>query len=164
MPEAMPLMGKMLQFGVRKFRTGRDLESAIDTFIERMEKKAQKLMDNPPPTPDQIKMQIAQAQQQSEDKRMQSEIQAQKQNDAASMQLHQMEAQQEQKQTMLEFQKESELAKIEGQLKMAETQAKLREIERKEQLDVQKHLREMQKLAMQDHVAQNAPKKESSNG
>ena len=39
-PAAVPLLAKMLQWGVRKFRTGRDLESAIDEFAERMEKLA----------------------------------------------------------------------------------------------------------------------------
>lgn len=40
-PAAVPLLAKMLQWGVRKFRTGRDLESAIDEFAEKMEKLAQ---------------------------------------------------------------------------------------------------------------------------
>jgi hypothetical protein len=40
-PLAVPLLGKMLQWGVRKFRTGRDLESAIDEFVDKMEKMAQ---------------------------------------------------------------------------------------------------------------------------
>ena len=39
-PAAVPLLAKMLQWGVRKFRTGRDLESSIDEFAEKMEKIA----------------------------------------------------------------------------------------------------------------------------
>lgn len=40
-PAAVPMLAKMLQWGVRKFRTGRDLESTIDEFAEKMEKTAQ---------------------------------------------------------------------------------------------------------------------------
>lgn len=40
-PAAVPLLTKMLQWGVRKFRTGRDLESAIDEFADKMEKLSQ---------------------------------------------------------------------------------------------------------------------------
>lgn len=42
-PAAIPLMAKMLQWGVRKFRTGRDLESAIDEFVDKMEKMSQSM-------------------------------------------------------------------------------------------------------------------------
>lgn len=34
MPESIPLLGKMLQFGVRGYRVGRDLEAAIDEFTD----------------------------------------------------------------------------------------------------------------------------------
>lgn len=39
-PAAIPLMAKMLQWGVRKFRTGRDLEATIDEFADKAEKTA----------------------------------------------------------------------------------------------------------------------------
>jgi hypothetical protein len=39
-PAIVPLLAKMLQWGVRKFRTGRDLESAIDEYAEKAEKTA----------------------------------------------------------------------------------------------------------------------------
>lgn len=38
-PEALPLLGKLLQFGVRGHRVGRDLENAIEEFIEATTKK-----------------------------------------------------------------------------------------------------------------------------
>jgi hypothetical protein len=40
-PAIVPLLAKMLQWGVRKFRTGRDLESAIDEYADKAEKLAQ---------------------------------------------------------------------------------------------------------------------------
>jgi hypothetical protein len=45
-PAAVPLLSKMLQWAVRKFRTGRDLESAIDEFADKMEKVAQAAASN----------------------------------------------------------------------------------------------------------------------
>ena len=39
-PTIVPLLAKMLQWGVRKFRTGRDLENAIDEYAEKAEKMA----------------------------------------------------------------------------------------------------------------------------
>lgn len=44
MPESIPLLGKLLQFGVRGYRIGRDLEVAIEDFIEDAAKAAKKRM------------------------------------------------------------------------------------------------------------------------
>jgi hypothetical protein len=46
-PEAAPLFAKMLQFGVRGFRVGRDLESAIEDFCEKAELDAKAAAANP---------------------------------------------------------------------------------------------------------------------
>jgi hypothetical protein len=56
-PEAAPLFAKMLQFGVRGFRVGRDLESAIEDFCEKAELDAKAAAANPQarPNPEQIK-------------------------------------------------------------------------------------------------------------
>jgi len=45
-PAIVPLLAKMLQWGVRKFRTGRDLESAIDEYADKAEKLAQTTQAN----------------------------------------------------------------------------------------------------------------------
>ena len=39
-PAVVPLLAKMLQWGVRKFRTGRDLEASIDEYADQAEKLA----------------------------------------------------------------------------------------------------------------------------
>lgn len=39
-PLSIPLMTKILQWGVRKYRTGRDLEASFEEFSEKMEKMA----------------------------------------------------------------------------------------------------------------------------
>lgn len=55
-PEAIPMLGRLLQFGSRKFRTGRDVESSIDEFVQKMDKKAKEMENSPPPpSPEQQK-------------------------------------------------------------------------------------------------------------
>ena len=48
-PDAVPMLGKMLLFGVRGFRAGRDLESSIEEFVDKMEGDAKKRQSAPPP-------------------------------------------------------------------------------------------------------------------
>lgn len=55
-PDAIPLAGKMLQWAVRKHRTGRDLEAAIDEFCTKMTKKAKEIAEaGPQPSPEETK-------------------------------------------------------------------------------------------------------------
>ncbi len=73
-PAAAPLLGKMLQFGVRGFRVGRDLESAIEDFVEKAELDAkQKALQPKQPSPDEIKAQSEMAKAQSEIERQKIE-------------------------------------------------------------------------------------------
>lgn len=51
-PEAVPMLGALLQFGVRRFRVGRDLEATIEDFCDRMEKAAAARAANPAPVQD----------------------------------------------------------------------------------------------------------------
>lgn len=63
-PEITPLLGKLLQFGVRGFRVGRDLESSIEEFCDMAVKiaKQKQLQAQSQPNPEKIKAD-AQAQQ-----------------------------------------------------------------------------------------------------
>ena len=54
-PQAIPLMGKMYQFGARGFRVSRDLEAAIDEFTDQMTMAAKQAIANPQPSPEQVK-------------------------------------------------------------------------------------------------------------
>jgi len=55
-PEFAPLAAKMLMFGVRGFRVGRDLESALEDFCDKAEMDAKQKATQPPqPSPEQIK-------------------------------------------------------------------------------------------------------------
>ena len=63
-PEMTPLLGKFLQFGVRGFRVGRDLESSIEEFCDMATKlaKQKQIQAQSQPNPEQVKAQ-AQAEQ-----------------------------------------------------------------------------------------------------
>lgn len=59
-PQLVPLLMKMLDFGVRGFRAGRTLESAIEQAIDQVEKMQQEAEKNPQPEqpdPETIKVQ-----------------------------------------------------------------------------------------------------------
>lgn len=86
MPEAAPFLGKALQFAVRKYRTGRDLESEIDVLVEKFIKKAKDAAANPQPNPEQQKAQI-------EIQKIQLEAQSQKANDDRAAQNQQADDQ-----------------------------------------------------------------------
>jgi len=57
-PEMVPVLGKLLLFGVRKFRVGRSLESTFNSFVLQMEKKAKVMAANPSPNPEMQKAQV----------------------------------------------------------------------------------------------------------
>jgi hypothetical protein len=63
-PEITPLLGKLLQFGVRGFRVGRDLEASIEDFCDQATKiaKQKQLQAQSQPNPEMLKAH-AQAQQ-----------------------------------------------------------------------------------------------------
>lgn len=85
-PDLAPLMGKLLQFGVRGFPIGKELEAAFDVAIHKLEKDA----DNPSkqPSPEIMKiqgeLQLQQQTAQREDQRIQ--LQAQTDNQQAQQQ------------------------------------------------------------------------------
>jgi len=83
-PEFAPLAAKMLQFAVRGFRVGRDLETAIEEFSEKAEQHAKDQAANPKPDPE---MQKAQA----EIERVKIENQGEQYNNQANMQIKSME-------------------------------------------------------------------------
>jgi len=81
-PEAAPLLAKMLQFGVRGFRVGRDLESAIEEFCEKAELDAKAAAANPQakPDPEMIKAETERMKAQSEIRRQEIENQGEERN------------------------------------------------------------------------------------
>lgn len=149
LPEMVPLLGRFLQFGVRKFRVGRDLESAIDMFVRQMDKKSKDMIKNPQMSPEQqesnMKMIEAQLGIQGQREKIQMEHQSQQANDQRDLQKAHME---DQRQAQLN-QMEMELAQREHQLKIEEMQLKhqiaMAELKGKnEQMQLQAHIAQQQ--------------------
>jgi hypothetical protein len=114
-PDVMPFMGKMLQFAVRGFRVGRDLETALDEFIEKADEKAKAMGGKPPPNPEMIK---AQATAKAQQVKTQGELQKQK-----------MDSQQKQQQFQMEMQIEDRRAQAEEQSNQADIYIKKLEVQ-----------------------------------
>ena len=74
-PEMVPLLLKMLDFGVRGFRTGRTLESAIEQVIDAAEKMQQEAEKNPPPEQPDPEAAKAQADLAAKDAQIKAELQ-----------------------------------------------------------------------------------------
>ena len=131
-PDFAPVAGKFLQFGVRKFRTGRDLEAAIDEYVDSLSKKAGAMAEAAANRPD-PQMMLAQAKMQAEGMKAQAEM--------ARAQLD-MRAQQE---------NDSRQAQIDAQ----KHQMEVEKMEREAQMDRETHAMRMQELAaklLEHHV------------
>ena len=107
-PEFAPLAAKMLQFAVRGFRVGRDLESAIEDFCEKAEQDAKAQAANPQQKVDpkvqaeQIKAATAKMQAEAEVRAQQVEAASEAQNKQLEMRLKAMDIQIEQLKAMAE--------------------------------------------------------------
>jgi hypothetical protein len=136
-PQAIPLLGKLLQFGARGYRIGRDLELTIEQFTEEMavvaKQKAAQAQQQP--NPEQIKAN-AQAQKAQTDlvvgtARAKADV-ARSQMDLKDTQLkdqaNQREQQAEQQRTVLESQAQQQEAAAEIRLKQMEVQMRQMEM------------------------------------
>lgn len=126
-PELIPLLGKMLLFGVRGFRAGRELETAFEETITKMEEKA-KQPKQPQPSPEEIKAK-------TEQQKLQME-----------MQMRQQEMQFEMAQKQEEAKRDAELKAMEMEFKRQEHQMKMEELVRKSQIDLMKYNLELEKM------------------
>jgi hypothetical protein len=108
-PEFAPLAAKMLQFAVRGFRVGRDLESAIEDFCEKAEQDAKAQAANPQAKVDPkvqaetIKAEVAKLQAQADVRAQQVEAQSEAQNKQMEMRLKAMDMQIEQIKAMAQI-------------------------------------------------------------
>lgn len=120
-PTLKVLMARLLEFGVRGFKAGKEIEGTLNLAISKLEKEAQNPPPAPPtpPNPDVIK---AQAQMQIEQQKLQSQ-QAQAQHQAElEMQKEQLKQQTIQQQNSLEAQRSQLDAQIQKELKQQEMQ------------------------------------------
>jgi len=148
-PQIVPLLGKLLQFGVRKFRTGRDVESAIDDFVDDATKTAKHLADNPaarPKSPEEVKAQGEQQKMQFEMAKMQQSAQLDAQNDQRKMQLDQEQGQRDAMAQQAEEQRQTRLAEMKFQMEKATLELRMQMEQKK--LDMQMQM-EAQKSQMQ---------------
>lgn len=132
-PEFAPLAAKMLQWGVRRYRTGRDLESAIEEYADKVAKATQAAAGKPkPPTADQSKAQAEQAKSQAEIAKAKIDAQSAQANDQREQQLRQQEFGFKQKQFDMEMQilqmkmqHETQIQAMKMQLEQQRTNAEL---------------------------------------
>jgi hypothetical protein len=180
-PESTPMLGKLLQLGVRKIRAGRDVESTIDEFVDRMEQQAKIAASQPkPPSPQQIQAQTeqikaqaevskakidgqarvadAQTQQQQQQmkmQQMQADMQAKEREHAMSLQ--QMQAELEQKRqehsmNLQQMQLESDGKQKEMDAKMQMLQMEMG-IKQQEAAHKQEELKRNTEFATQEHAS-----------
>ena len=135
-PEITPLLGKLLQFGVRGFRVGRDLEASIEDFCDQATKiaKQKQIQAESQPHPEQIKAQAqamqAQATMQSAHVRAQADAaksQADIQAAQIDQQTNQQQAQAEVARQNLENQGEQQNNQVD--LIMKQMELRMREME-----------------------------------
>jgi len=132
-PEMAPLLGEMLMFGVRSFKAGQSMEASLEQFISQATEKA-KQPQEPPPDPEMLKLQAQQqteqgrmqleqmkmqATQQAEQQRMQADMTVAQGKAQFDMQLEQMRIQQkaEAENNRLEFERWK--AELDSQTKLA---------------------------------------------
>lgn len=145
-PQMVPLLMKMLDFGVRGFRAGRTLEGAIEEAIstaEKMQKMAEQSPQQPPSDPKaeaeaqklqadlqvlQAKLQAMQAEAQISQQKARAELESARAESAikmAEMQKRAQEAEQRFRNDMLKLTEEIEFRRTENDKRLAELDASI---------------------------------------
>jgi len=144
-PEVVPLLGKMLQFGVRGYKVGRDLEAAIDDFVDQapqmIQQKMQQAAQNP--NPEQMKAQADMAKIKGNMQIQQLKHQGMMAKTKADAQAMQMKAQTDTQKAQAEVEHEKIQQAGEQQMAQAEIASKQMEIE------IKKIEQQMQMMQMQ---------------
>ena len=123
-PELIPLMAQMLMFGVRAFPVGKELESAFNSTLQKLEQQAA----NPQPKPNPEMMKI-QSEAQLGQQKLQQEMQLAQQKAQLEAQVaqaqQQAQAQQEAQENTLEAQREQRKLEAESQIQREKMQGEL---------------------------------------
>lgn len=126
MPQATPLLGKLLQFGIRAFPVGRELEQSIEDFCDEAEVAAKQKASMPqPPNPEQIKAQAMMAKSKADIQAAQMKMQTDQQSAQAEVARQQIENQGEQanaQQDTVQKQMDMEMRKLELQIELIRLQ------------------------------------------
>jgi len=119
-PQLHAVAGELLLYGVRGFRTGRQLEGQIDDALESLKETSQQ---PPQPDPEMLKMQAEQQRQAGEDQRAQ-------QKQVADVQLGQQKLAADQQTAQMKASNEMQLAQLKAQNQQALEQEKIASAER----------------------------------
>ncbi len=159
-PEIAPLMGKFLQFGVRGFRVGRELEAAIEEFCDEAEgiarqAAARAAQANGPTEADHLKAQADMLKAQGAVQVAQIRAQSDQQKAAADAQQAQFQAHSDAQQAAAEVQRQA----LENQGEMANSaadiQAKQIEMDmRREEMVIEKMRLQLEMAKIQDAAEQ----------
>lgn len=115
-PDLQPLLAQMLMFGVRGFHAGKDLESAFEIYIKKVEKKAA----DPQPPPQDPKIQLEQQKLAMQQQQSQAEMQHTSQIAQKDAALEQQKMQSDQSLQAMQFSHDRDLQ----QMKLSHEQLK----------------------------------------
>lgn len=148
-PDIIPLIGQVMQFAVRAFPVGKELESSLATYIQKKEKEAA----NPQPKPN-PEMAKVQAEAQTEQAKLQGTMQLEQMKEQGEAQRHaaelQADVQKEQAKAQSQAAVQQHLNELENQRRMAELAGERELAQFKAQLDMQI---EQAKIAQADRLA-----------
>ena len=149
-PQLHTVAGELLLYGVRGFRTGRQLEGQIDDALESLKETTQQ---PPKPDPEMIKMQAEQQRQAGEDQRAQ-------QKQVADVQLGQQKLAADQQNAQMKANSEMQLAQLKAQNQQALEQEKIASAERiamhKDELATASTMKSMEADQIKDMQTQEA--------
>ena len=154
-PQLHTVAGELLLYGVRGFRTGRQLEGQIDEAIETLKETTQQQPEQP--DPEMLKMQ---AEQQAEQQRQAGEDQRAQQKQVADVQLGQQKLAADQQTAQMKASNEMQLAQLKAQNQQALEQEKIASAERiaihKDELATASAMKGMEAEQIKDMQAQEA--------
>ena len=143
-PELAPLLGKMLLFGVRAFRSGRDMETSIEDALAQMEQAQRAAQGQPkPPTPEEIAAQAEQARTQAD----MAKAQMVAQEKAQQAEVDGIRAQADYAIKAKEMEIAAAQAERDHEFKMADLHLKLVQAQTQSDRDAQQSRREDEKMA-----------------
>lgn len=115
-PDLAPLLGKLLQFGVRGFPVGKELESAFEVALKKLERDAQNPQHKPDPAMAKVQGDLQIAQQ-----RLQADTKIEQQKSQDEQKRLQMQAQVDAHQGQVDAEVEKFKIELQGQMDMART-------------------------------------------
>jgi hypothetical protein len=144
LPQAIPLFTKMLGFGIRGFRVGRDLESAFDEFADKMDQLARKEEANPTPKQD---PELMKAQAEIERQRIENEGEAA--NNAADIEAKKID----QQTAIIQAKADIEKTQLQAHLSQQEHSLKMQHMEMDDKFQTARHEQQMAQLERQERIA-----------